>query len=189
MGDMSGFGSLFSGFADASSSIVQGAAARNAGAAQESLYNTNAKFAELAADDAIKRGDKNAAEVKQAGKRMIGTQRASLAAQGIEVDSGSAQAIQEDTAAITAEDAMTVKNNAWREAWGFKVQAAQDTAKGRFARLEGDAAFGSSLLTGGLKAAGGILKGAYEHGAAGGFETKSSAPPRKTSRETNSRKY
>lgn len=185
MGDMSGFASMFSGFSDATSSIVQGAAASNAAGAQESLYNTNAKFAELAADDAIKRGDKMVTQVKQAGKKMVGAQRARLAAQGIEVDSGSAQEIQEETAMVTAEDAMTVKNNAWREAWGFKVEAADAAARGRFARVAGDAAYGSSLLTGGLKAAGGILKGAGEYD----WGSATESAPRRTSREPGSRKY
>lgn len=184
MGDMSGLGSIFSGFSEGTSAIVQGAAASNAASAQESLYNTNAKFAELAADDAIKRGDKMVKQVKEAGKRTVGAQRARLAAQGIEVDSGSAQEIQEETAMITAEDAMTVKNNAWREAWGFKVEAAEATARGRFARVAGDAAYSSSLVTGGLKAAGGILKGSMEHDW--GTSTPST---RKSSREPGSRKY
>src|SRR5688572_4523364 len=89
------------------------------GAHQKRMAGINAELAEMQADDAIKRGDKEAEGVRRNAKKMIGSQRAALAAQGIEIDDGSALEIQDETRAIATEDALQIKNNAWRTAWGF----------------------------------------------------------------------
>lgn len=113
----------------------------------------NARFAELQGEDAIKRGDKDAARVKQASKAMAGSQRASLAAQGVAVDTGSAAEVQEETQVLGALDALTVKNNAWREAWGLKVQADNYRSQARMAEMGSNRAVQNTLLTGGINAA------------------------------------
>ncbi len=126
---------------------------RAQGEYNEKLMELNAKMSDFQAEDAIRRGDKAAQDHLKRTQRMIGSQRASLAAQGITIDTGSAAEVQADTAEIGAQDAMMIKNNAWREAWGFKVQGEDMRSRGRFARLAGDAQATQSLLGGGMKAA------------------------------------
>lgn len=57
--------------------------------------------------------------------KMIGTQRAVLAAKGIKVDSGIGQRIQEETRRYGREDASTIRENAQREVWGMDNEIEQ----------------------------------------------------------------
>lgn len=115
-------------------------------------FEFNSRIRERQAEDALKRGHRAATEVRKKTKRVIGAQRAALAAQGIELDDGSALAIQEDTAAVGEVDALTVQNNAWREAWGFKVEAADLKSRAAFTRIGGESRAKSAVVTGGLAA-------------------------------------
>lgn len=154
----SGIGQIGSGIAGA---VTQANAMRTQAAYQQQVGDTNARLSEMSASDAISRGDKSATLVQKQGQQTIGSQRAGLAAQGIDVNSGSASDVQSSTAAMAAQDALTVKNNAWREAWGYKVQANQATLGGQFAKIGGDAAANSTLLTGGMNAIGTAFKTGY----------------------------
>lgn len=145
--------------------ISQANALQMQGDYQRNIYNLNAKMADFQGADAIRRGEKDAKEVLRASKGAIGAQRAAIAAQGIEVDSGSAVDIQGDTAAAAAEAALKIKNNAWREAWGYKVQALEASSKGEFAGLSASSNAAQTILTGGSQAIGyGIKAWAYGKG-------------------------
>jgi hypothetical protein len=116
----------------------------------EAQYQTNARLANMQAEDAIARGEKNSANIKTQTKKLIGAQRARLAAQGLDLSEDDALAIQQESAAMGAEDAQTIKNNAWQEAWGYRVQAQDYTNKGVFARIQGKNKANSTILTSGL---------------------------------------
>lgn len=110
----------------------------------------NARMAELQAEDALRRGDIEAMRQRQATRGLIGSQRAALAAQGIDLTSGSAMELQEDAAALGAQDAETIRANAWREAWGFRAEATNLRTQGHLERAAAATKAGSTLLTGGL---------------------------------------
>ena len=57
--------------------------------------------------------------------QMKGTQRARLSANGIDISEGSAASIQADTDWMGEMDALTIRDNANREAWGYKNQSQQ----------------------------------------------------------------
>lgn len=147
------------------SSIVQGIASLFGASAeadaqrQQAEYNANvsefnAKLSEMQTEDAYKRGDRDAQKLKSQAKTFKGTQRAKLAAQGIEVDSGSAAEIQEQTEVLSAQDAMTIKNNAAREAFGYKVQTMQYRQAAKYGMQAGENAARATMLGGGLRAVG-----------------------------------
>lgn len=140
----------------------QAGAAEMSGAFTKQQSEFNAQMADLQAADAIRRGDKDATTLKKGAKQLIGSQRAGLAAQGIDVNSGSAADVQADTAGSAEVDALTIKNNAWREAFGYKVQALDARTKGNFAELAGRNEAKNTLLTGGITALGYGIKGGYE---------------------------
>lgn len=126
----------------------------------------NRQFSELMAEDAIRRGDRAAIEHTKKVRQLVGSQRAALAAQGIDVNSGSAMDTQLDAATLGAYDVETIKNNAWREAWGLKVQAGQYSSQAAMAGISSNLAGisggfqqASTYLTGGLSALGSGLKG------------------------------
>jgi hypothetical protein len=121
----------------------------------------NAKVSLAAADDAIARGEADAAKVKRTARRITGAQRALLAAQGLNPDEGSGLDLQTDTAALSSADVATVRGNAWREAWGLRVQAANYTAGGQFAGEAGSRAARASILSGGLESVQYGIKAGY----------------------------
>ena len=130
------------------SAYTQSQAIQAQGEYQKAQFEINAKFANLQAKQAIKVGDKTAAEVQADAERMVGRQRAVLAAQGIDINVGSAVDIQEDTRMQAEVAAMTVKNNAWREAWGYKVEAAGFGNQAKMSEMAASNNARATLLTG-----------------------------------------
>lgn len=153
-------------FANAGSGLAL--AISNAGAAdaqgkfEKQQYEFNSKVADLQADDAKKRGDKAAQGTLREGRRLKGTQRAMYAAQGIDPNSGTAAEIQDQTDYFAELDATTIRSNAAREAFGYKVQATDLRGRGQFAGIAGSMNANTSLLTGGLQALGQLTQaGSY----------------------------
>jgi hypothetical protein len=115
-------------------------------------HRINAMFNELAAEDAMKRGSEAAgAHMKQV-RKLQGSQRAAMAASGVNVDVGSASAIQEETGVLGAMDMITIQNNAYREAMGYKLASINEQAGARFAGYSGENRSRNALLTGGIQA-------------------------------------
>jgi len=156
------------------SAYIQSQEEKMQGEYQRSVSSMNASILDAQANDAIARGDTAAAEALRAGnvsasnikkdaKKVSGSQRAALSAQGIDVSSGSASDVLSETQSQAEQDfnrtkyfskldAITIKNNAWREAWGFKTESANTLFSGNMARSVGDLRSSNTLLTGGLKA-------------------------------------
>lgn len=109
-----------------SSSETRAAAAR----AEAQTSMNNSVLAGWQAEDAIDRGETAAVQVQQRGAQVKGTQRASMAANGVDTGYGSALQVITDTDYLTAIDATTVQNNAAREAWGYRYQQSQLVDKG-----------------------------------------------------------
>lgn len=124
--------------------IRAGQAARKAGEAQQeaaesqaALADYNAAVAELQAKDAIARGAEDEQRFRSSVRVLIGSQVASQAASNIDVGFGSAVDVQADAAELGELDALTIRTNAAREAWGYKVQAEDLRRRGEIARKEG----------------------------------------------------
>jgi hypothetical protein len=126
-------------------------AASRQGEYQKQIYDTNARFSKIQSDDALRRGEEMAGRVRANARKVQGSQRAALAAQGIDVNSGSAIDLQDETYTMGEKDAMTVSNNAWREAWGYRVEANNATMRGELAKASADNEARNTLLTGGLR--------------------------------------
>ncbi len=125
----------------------------------------NARAAEFEAKDVIARGDKASAKARAAARYERGATRAQMAAQGIDVNSGSAADIQDDVTMIGEIEANTIKNNAWRQAFGLKVEAENSRADGEFKKMAAGAEARSTLVTGGLNAfSSGLMAKHYYNG-------------------------
>jgi len=136
------------------------------GRAQEAQANaaardarTNAMYANDAANDAQARGRYDSDIQRLRIGQNIGTQRAAQAANGGLVNEGSNAVLQEDTAALGELDALTIQNNAAREAYGYKVQAAQGFSNANRLKQQGQTAKQSSLLGGVVQGAGSFFGG------------------------------
>ncbi len=90
---------------------------------QSQVAENNRQVAEWQAADAKERGDAAAASVRRKYAGLQGTQAASLAARGLDISVGSANAFLTDTDFFGDYDQRVTKANAAREAWGFKVRA------------------------------------------------------------------
>ena len=124
------------------------------GLARRAVSETNERLAELQAKEAKRRGGADVARSRTEFRKLLGKQRASLAAQGIDIGSGSAQDIQEETQVMSKLDALTIKTNAAREAFGIRAAGEAEGVQGKLAETEATTGAISTLLTGGLKAAG-----------------------------------
>jgi hypothetical protein len=133
----------------------QASAASAQGQYQKTIANENSRLATVNAQDATQRGQLEEQRARLGTRQQIGSTRAGLAAQGVDIGSGSAADVQASEAGLGELDALTIRNNAAREAYGFNVEAQQATREGRLAQFAGDqAAAGyraqgvSTLLTG-----------------------------------------
>lgn len=124
-------------------------------AAQAAL--TNASLAKQQATDAATRGAYAESLQRQGTRQLIGSQRAALAAQGVDIGSGSALDVQSSTAYQGELDALMVRNNAAREAWGYQVEAGSYTQQAQVAKAQAEATAAglrgqavNTLLTGAL---------------------------------------
>jgi len=116
----------------AAASTVMGAIGKSQeGAAQAGMANyqaqlarNNQQVAEWNAQCALQQGQVDEQNQRFKTAAVLGSQRAALASQGGDVDSGSPLDIQADTARAGEYDAQTIRNNAALKAYGYRVQAA-----------------------------------------------------------------
>jgi len=120
---------------------------RQAQTAQRSA-EFNASMLDLQAQDAISRGELETTNRRQIGKSILGQQRAGYSGQGVDVSSGTAAILQEQTGQMAEEDAMRIKLDAMRQAWGLRSQASM-------MRWEAD----QNLSTARKKAVAGVVTG------------------------------
>lgn len=94
-----------------------------AGNAAKSLGDYNALTAETQARDALARGAEDEQKFRAGLRGLIGSQRAGFSGQGVDVGTGSAVDVQADAAFLGELDALTIRTNAAREAWGYRREA------------------------------------------------------------------
>lgn len=135
-------GSIFSAFG---ASKAKKAARRQAKA--------EAAVANAQADDALARGNFDEERYLRQVAQVVGRQRAVIGASNVK-RSGTALDLLSDTAQIGAQDALTIRNNAAREAWGYRMKASEASRYGRARVDELNQQIGSTLLTGAAQAYG-----------------------------------
>jgi hypothetical protein len=156
LGGVSGLGSAY----------MQSQALRAQGDYEMSVARMNQRLSEFNAQDAINRGAEAEGAQKRKTELLKGRQKTLLAAQGIDINSGSAAAILNETETMGQMDQLTIRNNAWREAFGFKIQGQNYGMQGQMAGAAANNMARNTLITGGLKAVQSGLK--YEYYANGG---------------------
>lgn len=165
-----------------SSSYAEANAARSAGNYAEQNAELNAKLAEMDAKDATRRGDDAANAARKRASQVRGAQRAAFAAQGIDVGQGTALDLQRETEVMGEQEAQMIKNNAWREAWGYQMEAQNQRTAGQFAQSSAQYRANNTVLTGGMRAINSGLRDAYQFsggftgGGSGGMRTGSPRP-------------
>jgi hypothetical protein len=113
---------------------------------QAQVAENNRIIAEQQAKDAEMRGQMAEDARRQQTRALIGRQRTALAANGVMVDDGSALDITSDTAAQGEIDALTLRANAAREAYGYRAQGTNFLADAGLQRARADAAIPASMV-------------------------------------------
>lgn len=153
-----GFGEIGLGMGIGSSIANIFATARQA-EMQKAMANEQARLIEFNAEMSLKQiediyaqADFQTRKIGQRGAQVQGAQRASLAAQGIGIDTGSAAELQKETAQLTTDDMMMVRQNALKAAFGVKANAYGMQMQANLVRAGGQASASGTLLTGGINA-------------------------------------
>lgn len=157
-GGMASMANMVQATTSVASAYSQSESIKAKGAYDKQVADTNATLSKFKAQDAISRGA--TAELQQLKKTddLVSSQRAAQAASGADVGTGSAAIVRSSSQLMGQTDALTIKNNAWREAWGYTVQANNFKSQGEFAEIATNNEANNTLLTGGLKAVGYGLK-------------------------------
>ena len=116
---MSGVGAVTQAYG----AYATGQANSNAANYQAAVARNNAIVAEEHARYALEAGRIGEQNQRQKTAQMIGAQRAQMAASGIDIGSGTPLNLQASTAQVGELDALTIRNNAMRQAYGYRVQA------------------------------------------------------------------
>lgn len=112
-----------SGALKMSSAMSASSNAATADTAQASAASTNALIAERAAASAITTGQQQASNTSIKGAQTIASQQAAMAANGVDISSGTAANVQASTKWQTSADVNTITANAARTAMGYTQQS------------------------------------------------------------------
>ncbi|MBW7929807.1 MAG: hypothetical protein H3C57_00665 [Gammaproteobacteria bacterium] len=112
------------GLAASTAGSYYGASQQKIGLRSEaSIADINARLAEMSAQSALFKGEREVGALTMRAGQMKGSQRAAMAANGIDLGTGSAAEVQASTDVMKEMDANTLIANAVREAWGHRTQA------------------------------------------------------------------
>jgi hypothetical protein len=138
-------GAIIAGTATSTAGAVQqgraagkaGKAGRRVAEAQANLLEYNADQAEQQAVDALAIGAEQENRVRSEIRQTVGAQRAGFAAQNVLLGEGSAAEVSADARRLGELDLRTTRNNAMRQAWGYRVEATDLRTRAQIARQEG----------------------------------------------------
>lgn len=147
-----GYGAL-AGVSTFASSYAESQAFKAQKSFQEFQAEAEDRINDMRQADVLRQGDKAVEAHKKQVKSLIGSQQVAYAAANVELNSGSALDVLLDTEKQAELDTLTIKNNSIREAWGYKVQGAQNRLQGRLNSLSLQNQARNSLIAGGVKAA------------------------------------
>lgn len=156
MGAMGAFAAV-SAASSLGTAFSQSSAITAKGTYDQSIADTNAKIAGLQEKQTLEAGDLSASRTNLKTQQTTGAMRAAQGASGTDVNTGSNVLARQSADFAGKIDELTIRNNAMREAWGFKTQAISDTFQGQFAKMTATSQSEQTLLTGGLQAIEGPL--------------------------------
>jgi hypothetical protein len=151
---LSAYGSYEQGQAQSASAQYQAQVAAN-----------NAKIARQNAVLEIQSGETQATNVGLKTRAVVGQEKATQGASGVNVNKGSAVDVRAGTEETGMLDALTVRSNAARRAYGYQVSATSDTAQSQLlqrqseqAETAGDIGAFASLISGASTVGGQYMK-------------------------------
>lgn len=116
---------------------------------QADMADINSRLSETAAQHALYQGQQQVAQQTMRAGHLKSAQRASMAANGIDLGEGSAAEVQASTDILKEIDSNTIEANAVRSAWGYRTQATNYSNEALIKRATGDSIspFGSATAS------------------------------------------
>jgi len=127
-------------------SLMGGQAQKNAYGYQAAVAQMNAKIANANAEHAVQVGEKEAQISGMQTRAQIGETKAIQSGTNLDVNKGSAVDVRASEADIGKDNEMTIRSNAAWTAYGYKVEAAKDTAQANLDMMAGENSQKSGLL-------------------------------------------
>lgn len=90
---------------------------------ESKVATVNSQLENEKARDALLRGQEEGRRFRGQVGRQVGSQRASMASNGLDLGFGNAADVVGDTVTIGAEDSATIRQNSFREARGYEISA------------------------------------------------------------------
>lgn len=141
------------------------------GKAQAKVYEQQADIDRMAAVDAQAQGDRETERMLWRTRQALGSQRAAIAANGLDASFGTPNELLGETAYFGAMEQADTRLNAARQAWGYQVSATNAGNKAEYSRWAGKTQ-GATTLLGSLFQAGSMASGGF-----GGGKGKASIGP------------
>lgn len=139
--------SLFNG-------IQQGDAAKAQSQFVQKQLKTNAALEDLAANQAQIEGNLQLQAADEDAQRKQGMIRAGFAAQGVNVNFGSANQVQDAESRAAGLNHEAIRQRVWQTVFGYKMQSQQDLLQAALSGKAGDTTANADYIGGGLAALG-----------------------------------
>jgi hypothetical protein len=130
----------------AGASVMSAAATYQQGQVQKQIAQNNAVMSEYAAQDAQRRGEEDAMAIQRRASQLSGTQRAVMAGRGLDLETGTAADILDQTDFFAQQDVNTARYNAARDAWSYRARGQQGLYEGRAAARNASMQAAGTLL-------------------------------------------
>jgi hypothetical protein len=131
---------------------------------QAQVASNNAAIARTNEKLEFESGEEKTANAEMKARSIVGTQKADQAASGVDVNSGSALSSRAGTAQFLTLDALTIRSDSARKAYGFAVEAQQDTEQSQLDTMESQEAASAAPIA----AVGSALSGLGSAGSSAG---------------------
>lgn len=143
--------SIGSAIGQAGAAYISSNAAKSTLQFQARMADINARIAQLGVESVLRQGHSEVAKYTRQVGQVKGRQRASLAANGVTLDTGNAVEIQAGTDMIKDLDVAQITANASRTAFGYRMSASNSqiaslAASGSASAISPGMAAGASLL-------------------------------------------
>lgn len=146
--------SVASGYAQGSSYLTQSKYEANA-------LRLNARLLDKEKQDLESQAAFDANRALYTGKRLSDEQYMEYAAMGVDPNSGSAARVRASSEYMSAVDALTIKNNAYKQAFGYQVQKDNYLTQAKFVRMAGRNLANASFIGGAASGISDALMASY----------------------------
>lgn len=155
MAFMAGISGLLQGIIGGVGSIISGVAAMQAASYQKKIADMNAQIAQDNARRSIERTQIEAQDNDAEARALLGAQEAAQGSSGLVLGGRSQVMTRKAARVLGRRDSLNIKQAGEVESYNYKVQAANQTASGNLAMMEGR----SNMLGSFLGAAGSLIGG------------------------------